>query len=367
MPPLVSVIVNSYNYVRYVGTSIESALGQDYERIEVIVVDDGSTDGSADVVAACGDRARTILKRNGGQASALNAGFSVSNGDIVIFVDCDDLLYPHAVSSVVAAWTPECAKVQYRLAIVDADGRLTGGSFPAAQVVLPSGDLVPMIAAVGGYPCPVTSGNAYARQVLEELMPIPEDEFRLSADGYLNPLAPFYGTVISLQDELGAYRLHGSNRWLGLTSNADLLRHIEHDLLKQRHVLATARARGRQMPTDLAIRDAGHVLHRLSHLRLDPERHPIPGDTRRGLTLAGIRAMLRSPELAGAERLLYAGVIIAVAAVPRKLARPVIDWSLASRPRPALLRLGRRALRRIRFPRRRATSSMPPPGAETRG
>jgi hypothetical protein len=349
VPPLVSIIVNSFNYAPYVGTAIESALGQDYERIEVIVVDDGSTDGSPDVIAGYGDRARTILKPNGGQASALNAGFAASAGDIVIFVDSDDLLYRYAVSSVVAAWVPECAKVQYRLAIVDEHGRPTGGSFPASQVKLPSGDLLPMIAAAGGYPSPVTTGNAYARALLTQLMPIPADEFRLSADGYLNPLAPLYGTVVSLQEELGGYRLHGSNRWLGLTSPADLRRHIDHDLLKERYVLATARQRGRPLPPDLAIRDAGHVIHRLSHLRLDPEGHPIPGDTRRGLALAGIRAIRRSPELAGAERLLYAGVVIAVAAVPRPVAERVIGWSLASRPRPAVLRMARRALRRVRI------------------
>ena len=149
MPPLVSIIVNSFNYAPYVGTAIESVLGQGYERIEVIVVDDGSTDGSADVIAGYQDRAQTLLKPNGGQASALNAGFAASTGDIVIFVDSDDLLYPHAVSSVVAAWVPECAKVQYRLAIVDEHCRPTGGSFPASQVMLPSGDLLPMIAAAG--------------------------------------------------------------------------------------------------------------------------------------------------------------------------------------------------------------------------
>ena len=187
-------------------------------------------------------------------------------------------------------------------------------------------------------------------------MPIPEDEFRLSADGYLNPIAPLYGMVVSLQEELGAYRQHGSNRWLGLTSPADLRRHIEHDLLKERNVLATARARGRLLPPDLAIRDAGHVIHRLSHLRLDPERHPIQGDTRRGLALAGIRAIRRSPEVVGAERLFYVGIVIAVALVPRPLAGRVIGWSLASRPRRAVLRLARRALRRVRLPGRGRTT-----------
>jgi hypothetical protein len=350
---LVSVIVNSFNYARYVGAALDSALAQDHPEVEVLVVDDGSTDGSRDVIAGYGERVRAILKENGGQASALNAGFAACRGDIVIFVDSDDLLYPHAASGVAGAWANGCAKVQYRLAVIDADGRPTGGTFPAARVPLPDGDLVGMIAATGGYPSPVTSGNAYARDVLEALMPIPEPEFRLSADGYLNPLVPFYGPVVSIQEPLGAYRLHGENRWLGLTSRDDLRRHVEHDLLKERYVLATARSRGRPMPADLALRDAGHVLHRLGHLRVDPASHPCPGDTRLGLARAGVRAIRASPELAGAERVAYALLLVAIAAAPRRLAERLLAQALASRPRPAALRLLRRALRRLRLPRRR--------------
>src|SRR5687768_5034795 len=92
--PLVSVVINNYNYGRYLGPAIDSALQQSYPCVEVIVVDDGSTDHSRAVIAGYGHRIIPIYKANGGQASALNAGYEESQGEIVIFLDADDLLGP---------------------------------------------------------------------------------------------------------------------------------------------------------------------------------------------------------------------------------------------------------------------------------
>jgi glycosyltransferase involved in cell wall biosynthesis len=354
--PLVSIVLNSYNYERYVETAIDSALAQRYPEVEVIVVDDGSTDGSWEKIASYDDRARTIRKRNGGQASTVNAGYDASTGEIVIFLDSDDFLHPDAADAVVAAWVEDCCKVQYRLSIVDEHGERTG-AFPAANVTLPSGDLVPVIAANGGYVWPVTTGNAYNRAVLEQLMPIPEVEFRGTPDGYLNPLVPFFGPVISLQRELGAYRMHGSNLWLGRTGVEQMRKFIEHDWLKQRYTHDLAVRQGRALPGDLAILDWQHVLHRLSHLRLDPVGHPVATDTRLGLARAGVRAAHRTPELAGAERLFYAAVFVALAVVPASLAPTAVRWANTSKPRPAWMRWIRRTLRAIRLPGRSDTGS----------
>ena len=72
---LVSIIVNNYNYQRFLTEAIDSALKQTYCNTEVIVVDDGSTDGSLEIIASYGRRIIPLLKGNGGQNSALNAGF----------------------------------------------------------------------------------------------------------------------------------------------------------------------------------------------------------------------------------------------------------------------------------------------------
>jgi len=122
--PLVSIVVNNFNYGRFLRQSIESALAQDHPRTEVIVVDDASTDGSVEIIRSFGDRIVPVCQeRNGGQAAALNAGFAASRGELIIFLDADDYLYPHAASAVAAAWTPGVGTVQYRLDLVDKGGQ----------------------------------------------------------------------------------------------------------------------------------------------------------------------------------------------------------------------------------------------------
>ena len=79
--PLVSILINNFNYGRFVAQSIESALAQDYPRIEVVVVDDASTDDSQSVIRQYADRVRTVLlERNGGQAAAFNAASRRATG-----------------------------------------------------------------------------------------------------------------------------------------------------------------------------------------------------------------------------------------------------------------------------------------------
>ena len=101
--PLVSILINNYNYGRYLGTAIESALNQTYSPTEVIIVDDGSTDNSREVIASFGSRVISVLKINGGQASAFNAGFAASRGNLICFLDSDDCFLPQKTAEVVKA------------------------------------------------------------------------------------------------------------------------------------------------------------------------------------------------------------------------------------------------------------------------
>src|SRR5437762_9779476 len=101
-PRLASIIIDNYNYGRFLRDAIDSALAQTYPHAEVIVVDDGSTDNSREVIASYGDRIKPILKENGGQGSAFNAGFAASSGDVILFLDADDLLVSTAAERAVA-------------------------------------------------------------------------------------------------------------------------------------------------------------------------------------------------------------------------------------------------------------------------
>ncbi|HLL41796.1 MAG TPA: glycosyltransferase family 2 protein, partial [Segetibacter sp.] len=80
---LASIIIDNYNYGHFIREAINSALQQSYQNIEVIVVDDGSTDNSREIIRSYGEKIIPVLKNNGGQASAFNAGYYKSTGDVI--------------------------------------------------------------------------------------------------------------------------------------------------------------------------------------------------------------------------------------------------------------------------------------------
>jgi len=209
---LASVVIDNYNYGRYLGAAIESALDQTYDPVEVIVVDDGSTDESRAVIERYADRVKPILKQNGGQGSAVNAGFAASRGEVVCFLDADDMLEPGAAERAVAALAaPGAAKAQWPLRIVDAAGHDTGRVRPDGP--LAEGALGDLIASDGpdSYCAPPMSGSAYARWALEAILPMEERHYRRFADGYLSALAAVDGSVVAVEDPQGRYRVHGGN------------------------------------------------------------------------------------------------------------------------------------------------------------
>jgi glycosyltransferase involved in cell wall biosynthesis len=100
--PLVTAIIATYNRANLVGNAIESILKQTYGNIEVIVVDDGSTDDTQDVVRQFGERVRVIYQNNAGPGAARNRGIAMANGDIIAFLDSDDLWLPLKIERQVA-------------------------------------------------------------------------------------------------------------------------------------------------------------------------------------------------------------------------------------------------------------------------
>ncbi|WP_179396211.1 glycosyltransferase family 2 protein [Lacticaseibacillus absianus] len=107
MTPLVSVIVPIYNLAPYLARSLDSLIKQDYAALEIILIDDASTDDSAAAIRALADQdARVVpvfLPANGGVSAARNAGLDVASGQYVAFMDGDDWLEPHTIATFVAA------------------------------------------------------------------------------------------------------------------------------------------------------------------------------------------------------------------------------------------------------------------------
>jgi glycosyltransferase involved in cell wall biosynthesis len=214
--PLASILINNYNYGDYLGAAIESALGQTYTHTEVIVVDDGSTDHSAQVLAQYQHRVQVVQQPNGGQAAAFNRGFAASRGEIICFLDADDLFAPDKVEQVVAA--------------LQTDATLGWCFHPLTMWQVQTGEQQPSIATggagvydlrsrmqqgklTGHIPITqVTSGLCFRRSLLQQLLPMPE-VIRITSDDYLKyaalGLAPGYVLVA----DLATQRLHGNNAY----------------------------------------------------------------------------------------------------------------------------------------------------------
>lgn len=126
--PLVSIIIPNYNYAPYLGEAIDSALAQTHQPVEVIVVDDGSTDASRSVIQRYGDAIQAVFQSNAGVSSARNAAIARARGAYVLFLDSDDVLLPGACATLLNAFSerPECGVIFGQAQRVDAQGILFG-------------------------------------------------------------------------------------------------------------------------------------------------------------------------------------------------------------------------------------------------
>lgn len=310
--PLVSIIVNNYNYARYLREAIESALNQTYAATEVIVVDDGSTDASRAIISGYGERILPVLKSNGGQASAFNAGFSHSRGEVVVFLDADDLLATDLAERVAQAYCsePESAKIHFRLQVVDASGQPTGWTQPPADKPLPQGDLrAQLLSFPDDIAWQPTSGNAFPAWVLHRIMPIPVEVFPYTgADLYLMNLSALFGKVTAIQEVGGFYRAHGANlhhtaAWSPELSHKIIRRALEiHRLLGEWGSTLGLAGFGARPEEVLSVT---FLAHRMASLRADPENHPLPKDTPLSLYRKALRASARRFDLPWSARSLY--------------------------------------------------------------
>jgi Glycosyl transferase family 2/Glycosyl transferase family 41 len=211
MAPTTSIIISNSNYGHFIAECIKSALNQSQLPDEVIVVDDGSTDGSRETIAQYSERVTIIFKANGGQASAINAGFARSSGEVVFFVDADDLLRPEAIETVTTNWHEGLTSISFGLELIDADGRSRG--LYDQTVVAAEGDNRPELLERGTFPFAPTSGNAFNRNFLSKVLPMDEARWRISADAFLLKAAALDGRMAVIRHVLGAYRTHGGNNY----------------------------------------------------------------------------------------------------------------------------------------------------------
>ncbi len=348
--PFVSIILNNYNYDRFLQQSIESCLAQTYPHLEVVVVDDGSCDRSPQILQdICQRHAQQdnaialipVFKKNGGQASALNAGIAVSRGDLLVLLDADDYLFEDAVTRIVAAWRPGVAMVQARLELVDAEGHWID-LYPAREISFDQGEVCALLLRKGRYSTTVTSGLSLTRSAFEQIAPIPEADFRISADGYLTTLLPFCGEVAAIETPIAARRKHGQNHWAAAQVEnlaEQARRSIHHDFLRY-HYLAQYLAQAcppsvaKQLDRHGGDRDLLHMTDRLVSLRLEPDQHPVGSDRPFWLAFQGAVASWTYGNVSHRRRLIFLLWFLWVGLMPLPWVKAAIYWRLSAQSRP---------------------------------
>ena len=209
--PLVTALINTYNYGRYLPFAINSVLNQTYPNIEIIVVDDGSTDHTPEVLAQYKDKITAIRTENGGQGHAFNVGIPKARGELLMLLDADDIWLPNKVERMVelAAKRPKAAMLYHRFQNIDKNGNELGVPQP---VTLTDGHYRSKYLRSGGsWWSPITSVLVLRPEQMRPLLPIPTYAHREGADTLITDYCAVSSEIASLPEALTLRRLHGAN------------------------------------------------------------------------------------------------------------------------------------------------------------
>lgn len=209
--PLVTALINTYNYARYLPSAIDSVLNQTYPHIEIIVVDDGSTDHTQDVLAHYADRVQAIRTENGGQGHAFNVGIAAARGELLMLLDADDMWLPGKVERMVefAAMRPYAAMLYHRYQNIDNHGQELGDPQPFPLI---DGNYRRKYLRSGGtWWSPIASVLTLHTDHIRKALPFPTYAVREGADTIVTDYCVLTTEIASLPEALTLRRLHGSN------------------------------------------------------------------------------------------------------------------------------------------------------------
>jgi Glycosyl transferase family 2 len=345
-----SVIIANHNYADYVGAAISSALAVDWSDKEVLVVDDASTDSSKEVIEAFSGKVAAYFRPKSNQLGAHMFGFERSTGDVIVFLDADDMLEPSVMQEVAKLWRPGVSKIQYRMNLIDAAGAQLGTAIPQ----FPPGDdpqkLRRSYLHTMAYTTPPGSGNAYSREFVR-------DAFGFAAtipqsDAILVTLAPILGDVLTIRKPLGRYRTHRASYSGMPTLDASKLRERLHqDIAKARLFLTAAQQRQLAARADPLRYSLHHLQYRLASYAIDPAAHVFADDTMPHLACRLVAAAATSSQMPLRDRTILIAWTIACALAPRGFRRQCVLWRFSPTTRPRIINAFLGLLSSLRSPR----------------
>jgi glycosyltransferase involved in cell wall biosynthesis len=234
--PAVSVIIPSFNHASYLRECVDSVLAQDHERLQVIVVDDGSGDGSLEILQSYGERITLLQQQGGRQARARNLALRVAQGELIAFLDSDDRYLPGRISAAVRAFSaqPQAALVWADYRTIDASGRVV----QECRWADPGLDFRRVLVA-GNPICNATV--TVRRAVLDDIGGFDERAPRACDGAAWYQIAARGHAFVHLKQLVLDYRLHGGNdsaRFAAMTRDRDTALLAAAQAYLQRGVIA---------------------------------------------------------------------------------------------------------------------------------
>ncbi len=231
--PAFSVLVATHNHASYLAEALDSVLGQTYRDWEIVLVDDGSTDATAEVIAAwcrqnqaaLAGRFQQIRINNAGQSAAYEAGAPFCRGRYIALLDSDDRWLPGKLAAASAALQadPNLTLLTHPQFVIDASGARTGRTWPRGGF-LASGDLRAQMRRTARLGVGTASSLVLPATTFQGLLPTPTRKFSSAADYYFGFGACLAGPILALAEPLGEYRIHPSSMYLQRMSNGEGLR-----------------------------------------------------------------------------------------------------------------------------------------------
>jgi hypothetical protein len=271
--PFLSVLIDTYNHERFIEQALLSVLAQDVaegER-EIIVVDDGSTDRTPEIVRKLEPRVRLIRKSNGGQASAFNIGIPACSGEAIAFLDGDDWWAPGKLRVVGEVFSTDAAVGLIGHGIVES---LENGVERTVAPEKAERFRLDSLAAARGFRLRKsylgTSRMALRSSVARKILPVPET-LVIEADEYLFTMAAAVSDVVILREAMCHYRLHSGSLYLAAGSNKNALKR------KQAVLEALAAALRRELAACDMPRDAVDCVTEIVQLEADQIRLMLEG------------------------------------------------------------------------------------------
>lgn len=228
----ISVIIDNYNYGVFLPQAIDSVLAQTYSDFELVIVDDGSTDDSRQIIEkyALDDvRIKPVFKTNGGQASAFNAGFEACVGDVICFLDSDDYFAPTKLEEIAALHCEGYDYIHTDHKPVWRDGQDGSDNIKRFRY---DGQCAFLVYYMSKYPGNVTSTISISRKLANDIFPLPyENEWRIQADDCIVFQASMIARARYMDRKLTYYRIHEANGHYGKKRSPDYV----YELLKKRN------------------------------------------------------------------------------------------------------------------------------------